>query len=145
LASDARWRCVFDINTLVSAFLFPRSLPGKALDLVLGKHSLLMSLELAAEATNVLMRENFDRYLTRERREELLAATIRDSLFIMTSTTVAACRDSDDDKLLELAVDGGAAAIVAGAADLLALHPFRNIPILNPRDFLTLIDSKPPA
>lgn len=83
-----------------------------------------------------MRREKFDRYLSLSRREELVARTIRDCEFIETSTIVTVCRDSPDNRLLELAVDGGASALVSGDADLLMLRSFREIPILTPRDFL---------
>jgi predicted nucleic acid-binding protein len=57
---------------------------------------------------------------------------IRSNLHIITD-----CRDAADNKFLELAVDGCASAIVSGDADLLILHPFREIPILSARDYLS--------
>jgi putative PIN family toxin of toxin-antitoxin system len=50
--------------------------------------------------------------------------------------TVAACRDPKDDKFPELAINGKAEIIVSGDADLLALNPFRGIPIVTPAIFL---------
>jgi hypothetical protein len=35
-----------------------------------------------------------------------------------------------------LAVSGKASCIISGDQDLLVLHPFREIPIVTPRDFL---------
>jgi putative PIN family toxin of toxin-antitoxin system len=130
-------RVVLDVNVLVSGYLFPTSPPGKVLEHVLQHDTLLMSLEVAAEAAAVLRREKFDRYLAKEVREELLAATIRVSSFIQTITAITSCRDAQDNKVLELAVDGGAAFIVTGDTDLLMLHPFRGISILKPSDFLS--------
>jgi hypothetical protein len=49
---------------------------------------------------------------------------------------IAACRDPKDDKFLELAVNGHADLIVTGDADLLALNPFREIPIISPATFV---------
>ena len=49
---------------------------------------------------------------------------------------IAACRDPTDDKFLELAVNGRASLIVSGDADLLALNPFRSIPIVSPATFV---------
>ena len=43
---------------------------------------------------------------------------------------------SEDDKFLELAVNGQADLIVTGDADLLALNPFRDIPIVTPAVFV---------
>jgi uncharacterized protein len=45
------------------------------------------------------------------------------------------CRDPKDDKYLELAVAANAQIMVSGDHDLLVLHPFRGISILNSRDF----------
>ena len=44
--------------------------------------------------------------------------------------------DPKDDKFLELAVNGHADLIISGDADLLALNPFRGIPIVTPADFV---------
>jgi uncharacterized protein len=49
---------------------------------------------------------------------------------------VVACRDPTDDKFLELAVNGHADLLVTGDADLLALNPFRDIPIVTPATFV---------
>jgi len=46
-----------------------------------------------------------------------------------------------DDKFLELAVNGRADVIVSGDADLLALNPFRGIPIETPADYLRRVSS----
>ncbi len=46
------------------------------------------------------------------------------------------CRDPDDDKFLELALNGEADLIVTGDDDLLALHPFHSIPIVTPAAYL---------
>ena len=136
MTSDTPSRIVCDTNTLVSAFLFPQSIPGQAFEAVLSRHRLLMSIELAMELAAVMRREKFDRFLSLRRREELVASTMRDSEFIAASTVITECRDSMDNRVLELAVDGGAAAIVTGDADLLVLHPFHQIAIVTPRDFL---------
>jgi predicted nucleic acid-binding protein len=53
-------------------------------------------------------------------------------LVTITERIAAACRDPTDDKFLELAVNGRADLIVSGDADLLALDPFRGIPIITP-------------
>jgi len=49
---------------------------------------------------------------------------------------IVACRDSTDDKFLELAVNGHADLILSGDKDLLALHPFRGMPIVTPAAFV---------
>jgi putative PIN family toxin of toxin-antitoxin system len=142
MAIDAPSRIVFDTNLLVSAFLFPQSIPGRILDTVLSAHRLLISISVAAELIDVMRREKFDSYLSLERRDELVASLIRDCELIETSTTITACRDPKDNKILELAVDGAASAIVTGDTDLLVLHPFQGISILSPIDFLPRLGLK---
>ncbi len=53
-----------------------------------------------------------------------------------------ACRDTKDDKFLELAVSGRAAYIISGDDDLLVLHPFRAIVILTAAEFLQATDDE---
>jgi predicted nucleic acid-binding protein len=48
---------------------------------------------------------------------------------------VTGCRDPDDDKFLELAVNGLADAIISGGRDLLAPSTFRGVPIIAPAAF----------
>ena len=57
-------------------------------------------------------------------------------LFCEISETINECRDPKDNKFLELAVSAKASCIITGDKDLLELHPFRGIPILNAADFL---------
>jgi putative PIN family toxin of toxin-antitoxin system len=128
---------VFDTNTLVSGYLFPQSVPGRAVDLGLNRHRILVSMDTVREFAEVLRREKFDQFLSIGRREELIAKTILQSEFVTTSTVISECRDPSDNKFLELAVDGGASVIVTGDSDLLALHPFRGIPIVAAREYLS--------
>ena len=48
---------------------------------------------------------------------------------------VTLCRDPDDDKFLEQALNGRADVIVSGDDDLLVLDTFRGIPIITPAAF----------
>ena len=50
------------------------------------------------------------------------------------------CRDPKDDKFLDVAVAGHADALVSGDEDLLVLHPFQGIPIVQPAEFLAMFD-----
>lgn len=138
MANESPGSCVLDTNTLISAFLFSESIPGLMLAIVLAHGRLLTSIETAEELAEVLRRPKFDRYLSRKRREELLASTINVSIMIEVVSSIQASRDPRDDKFLELAIDGNAKTIVTGDNDLLSLHPFNGIDILSPRDFFAL-------
>lgn len=129
-------RYVFDTNTIVSAFLFDKSNPGRALQKALERGELLLSIEVAEELAEVLRRDKFDRYVRRKTREEFLRTLIKETVFIEITETIQACGDPKDDKFLELAVSGNASQIITGDEDLLTLNPFRGISILTPKQFL---------
>ena len=54
--------------------------------------------------------------------------------------TVSDCIDPDDNRILECALEARAQAIVTGDNHLLKLHPYGEISILTPKQFL---DAKP--
>jgi putative PIN family toxin of toxin-antitoxin system len=127
---------VFDNNVMVSAVLFEHSVPGQAVYAALDHGKVLASQATFSELTEVLGRKKFDRYVTREDREQFLAMLVREAVVVEISEEIRACRDPKDDKFLELSVSGGACCLVSGDQDLLVLHPFRGIPILTPAQFL---------
>jgi len=129
-------RFVFDTNILVRATLISDSTAGQAFRKARQLGEILSSVPTAEELNEVLSREKFDRYITREDRERFIAGFIRVAIVIEVSETITACRDRKDDKFLELAVSGDATCIVTGDDDLLALNPFRGIPILSVEQFL---------
>ena len=99
---------------------------------------ILVSGALVGELSRVLGRDRFDRYVTREERDEFLGSLIRESNLIEIIETVQVCRDPKDDQVLELAVNGNATYIVTGDADLLVLNPFRGVEIVTPAECLKL-------
>ena len=132
-------RFVFDTNTLVSALLFKESVPRKAFNRAMESGVILISLDVVAELNDVLSRKKFNKYVTEEERIEFLILLLHETVFVEVKENIVECRDQRDDKFLELAVCGNSQYIISGDADLLVLHPFRNISIVTPRDFLELI------
>jgi putative PIN family toxin of toxin-antitoxin system len=130
-------RAVFDTNVLVSALLFEESTPAQAFFAALKNGEILLSVPLAEEVNRILYQPKFDRYITYEQREEFIAALVEASRLVDIADSISVCRDPKDNMVLELAVSGEADVIVTGDTDLLVLNPFRNVLILNPRDFLT--------
>jgi predicted nucleic acid-binding protein len=61
---------------------------------------------------------------------------IQDADLVESTVQICECRDPDDDKYLELAVDGNANCLISGDKDLLVMNPFRKIPIMRPDQFL---------
>lgn len=129
-------RFVFDTNVTISAALLKTSVPRQALDLARRLGKILMSWPTMAELQEVLGRKRFDKYISENERMLFLEALAREATLIDTIETITDCRDPKDNKFLEVAVEGNAACLVSGDKDLLTLNPFRDIPVLTPRDFL---------
>lgn len=127
---------VVDTNTLVSAILVEGSTPDRALRRAREIGVLLVSPDTIDEAVEVLSREKFDPYVPWALRQEFLEAFADQSVVVEPTVSITACRDPDDNKFLEVAVEGDATAIISGDADLLALDPFRGVAIVEPAAFL---------
>jgi putative PIN family toxin of toxin-antitoxin system len=112
--------------------LFEQSVSGQAFYAALDNGEIFLSRPTFVELAEVLGRKKFDRYLTRDEREQFLAILLREANVVEVTEKVRVCRDPKDDKFLELAVRGGASCLVTGDQDLLVLHPFRGVPVLTP-------------
>jgi putative PIN family toxin of toxin-antitoxin system len=128
-------RIVVDTNVLISAVFKNDTPPFHAVDWIERHGELLQSTDTELELLDVLGRSHIVAMTI-----PLLAAGLRRMLarseLVDVTERIAACRDTKDDKFLELAVNGRADVIVSGDADLLALHPFQGIPIETPAAFL---------
>jgi putative PIN family toxin of toxin-antitoxin system len=128
-------RIVLDTNVYVSAVLKLNSLPFLVVRWIDQHGGLLKSAVTEREILNVLARPHIAAVTIPSFREDLAKLLARAELIAITGR-IAACRDPTDDKFLELAVNGHADLIVSGDADLLALNPFRDIPIVPPAIFV---------
>jgi len=134
---------VLDASVLVSAFLFPGSVPGRVLKLAdQGEYALHLSPLLLDETRYALLSTRLrDVY---DRDEEAVTAWCTDlqevvgSVFYGTLPEIGpACRDPNDDHVIATALAVKADAIVTGDKDLLALGQFRAVRIITARVFLT--------
>jgi putative PIN family toxin of toxin-antitoxin system len=131
-----RKRVVIDNNALISRLLLPASIPALAVRKAVETAQLLVSEPVLTELADVLARQKFDPYISVKDRQQFLRLLGRIAEMVLVTYTIRACRDPKDDKFLELAVNGCADLIMTGDKDLLALNPFRNIPIITSARFL---------
>lgn len=134
-------RVVIDTSTLVGAALRPHSIPDKALTLALNSASLYTSSEAMEELESVLRRSRFNKFVSLESRLFLIDVIRSHAKFVVVPQSYSSevrgfCRDANDDFVLALALTANADVIVSSDHDLLALHPWRGIPILTAADFL---------
>ena len=129
-----RPRCVLDTNVLISAGLTDGT-PLRVLLWVLRRGQLLLSAEVLEEfASRFIPREKFERYTPRPEREAFVATVREGAEFVVVTTRLAVCTDPDDDRFVELAVDGRADCLVTGnARHFPAEHG--GVPVLTPAAF----------
>ena len=130
-------RYVLDTNILISAIVWPESIPHKALLKALTSE-ILISNELKNELIEVFSRPKFDKYKSKTERNRDLRNFIEKCTFIQVFGKLDVCRDKKDNMVLELAIEGNAILIVSGDDDLLSLNPFKGIQIITARAFLEL-------
>ena len=131
-------RVVVDTNVFVSAALNSTSSPALTAYLVERRCTLLKSTLTEQELLQVMARPHLAQLIAPSFLEwlsRLLAA----AEWIAIRERVKECRDPKDDKFLELALNGRAVLIITGDSDLLALNPFREIPVVKPATFIQMI------
>ncbi len=128
-------RVVVDTNVFISAALKEHSPPGTAAHVVAASHLLLKS-EITQQELFVTLAQPRLAPLIPPRFRDWLSEVLGAAEMVAITERIVACRDPKDDKFLELAVNGHADLIVTGDADLLALNPFREIPIVTPAVFV---------
>lgn len=134
-------RVVFDTSTLIGALLKPGSTPHRALMIALDSCAIYSCEQALRELADVLSRSHFDRYASPADRAKFAALVQERSEILWIDEAEAAslapsCRDPKDNFVLALALAAEAGAIVSSDHDLLALNPWRGIPILTPAGFV---------
>ncbi len=127
-------RIVVDTNVFVSTALKRVSWPGNTVRWIETYDGLLKTDVTKREVMAVLQRPRLAPKIAPFFLDNLLRVFAGAEL-VMITEPVTGCRDPDDNKFLELAVNGHADVIVSGDADLLALDSFRGIPIITPAAF----------
>ena len=97
---------------------------------------LLFCYELLEEIVDVTQRKKFRKYFPINDVEILLEQIRKEAIFITPTTVTFSCRDSKDNFLLSLALDGNATHLITGDKDLLILEKVGNTKILTITDYL---------
>ena len=133
---------VVDASVLVSAFLFPESVPGRVLKLAeQGAFALYLSPLLLDETRYALLSTRLRDVYGHD--EAAVTAWCTDlegtgTVFAGTLPEIGqACRDPNDDHVIATAIAVNAGIIVTGDKDLLALGEFQDVRIITAREFLS--------
>lgn len=127
-------RLVLDTNVMISAILSDGA-PRRVLSRCLRHDAILLqSPATLQELAGVLRRPKF--HLAEDEIHRILAAVASVAEVVDTTTQLhVVSSDPDDDRFLELALDGRADRIISGDRHLLDLKSFRGIPIMRAADF----------
>ncbi len=132
-------RIVIDTNVIVSALFFGGK-PRALLELVATGHlDIFVTQEILAE-----YKATIDYLLEKYHGHQLpsfLPEFKKVASVIESSSRVRVCRDPDDNKFIECALDGQCSYIVSGDKDLLDIERFKNIRIILVSEFLGLYGS----
>ncbi len=134
-------RIVIDTNVLVSFNITrgsTRNTISKLVQYVLDNSILLLSNEAVAELEEILLRGKLRKYFSEEEARQFIISLRFLAHFIEINEKVSISRDPDDNKILELAINGKADLIITGDDDLLVLKEFRGIKILSPSQVFEL-------
>jgi putative PIN family toxin of toxin-antitoxin system len=132
-------KIVLDANVIIAAFA-SRGLCESILEFCLSEHEIILCADLLDEIVRNLRLKIRLPAAAVDSIKDLLQeyGTMLDPLPLPHD----ACRDSDDVKVLGLAVASSADFVVTGDKDLLILEKWQGIPILSPRSFSQVIHSK---
>ena len=128
-------RVILDTNILVSALVFGGN-PVKVLLLALNKRiQVITSPILLSELTDIISKK-FP--LSLEDMQLLEKEMKKKFVIVHPSKILSIVRDEDDNRVLEVAVEGKCDVIVTGDEDLLELGHYKNIKIMTPSRFLNI-------
>jgi len=134
MPSLTKLRVVIDTNVFISGLEWGGQ-PTKVINLWLeDKFLLLISPYLAHEIISV-----YERFANPEAEVKQLQYYLESkALHVLPAKTVAVCRDSKDNQILDLCLAGRANYLVTGDKDLLALKEFHLTKICLPKQFLSI-------
>ena len=132
-------KVVIDTNVWLSALLWGGQ-PNLIIQLIEQKQIQAISSEnILTELTDILQKPKLQKRLDRLRitaEEIVIIAKRLMTLVVIEEVIIPELRDPKDQMVLATAISGNAKIVISGDKDLLVLHPYGNISILLPQEFL---------
>ena len=139
-------KVVFDTNIIISGLIANAGAPYEALEAWRRRDVvLLVSDAIIDEVADVLARPFFrdQRHITKSDIDRVRHALKTDAMVVSPNTHLEVVEDdTDDDRIVECALDGGADYIVSGDHHLLELKRFRGIQIVTAREILAILEAE---
>jgi uncharacterized protein len=132
-------RVVIDPNVWLSALLWGGQ-PSLIIQLIEQKQIQAISSEnILTELTDILQKSKLQKRLNRleiTANEVVIIAKRLMTLVVTEEIIIPQLRDPKDQMVLATAISGDVQIVISGDKDLLILHPYGNISILLPQEFL---------
>jgi uncharacterized protein len=142
-------RVVLDTNVLVSALLTPDGPPAEILESVLeGRLRIIISPAIIREIGLVFQYPKLKKimqkhHLSAEEVEEVIFKILKVAIITPGEKIIqGVSRDRTDDLILSCAAEGQADFVISGDKDLTELGSFEGIRIMDPANFLQLIETQ---
>ncbi len=136
------YKVVIDTNVFISGVI-SKGIPSFLIDLWKeGKFHLLISEPIINEMIEVMHRPRIkDLYkIDNQTIEELIIEIYEKAEIVRVSHPIDVIKDDPgDNKFLACALEGGADYIITGDIHLINIKSFRNIQIVNPREFINIL------
>jgi putative PIN family toxin of toxin-antitoxin system len=136
---------VLDTSVWVSGVFFRRGIPARILRAWRDRRfEIVVTSETLAELERKL-EEKVAEFEADPALSEEWVTYVKIFALVVSSARVAGpiCRDPDDDKFLDAALNGGARYIVSSDHDLQALGEYKDVKVLSPREFAELLGIVP--
>jgi uncharacterized protein len=130
-------KVVFDTNILIAAFLTEGLCSSLLIRARKHDFDLILSDDILREFKGILTKKFKISSSDISEITDIITEAASEILHKVSSTP-RICRDPNDDMIIACAVDADVDYIVTGDEDLLTLKKFKNIIILNPRNFETI-------
>ena len=129
-------KLVLDSNVIVAAFA-GRGLCSSLFELCLDRYTIVISDYIVNEVSKALL----NKLKMPLKNVGIIIAFLKEfcTLLAYTKLPDGVCRDKNDDDIIALAVSNDADYIITGDNDLLVLKKYKNIKIINPREFWTIV------
>lgn len=130
-------KAVFDTNVLIAAFLTEGICSGLLIRARKQAFNLVLCDDIIREFEGILIKK-FKLTSTEVAEISVIVSEAASEILHKLDPIPNVCRDSNDDMIIACAIDAAADYIVTGDEDLLILKHYKDIVIINPRNFEAL-------
>jgi putative PIN family toxin of toxin-antitoxin system len=132
-------RAVFDTNVLIAAFLTEGLCSGLLIRARKQAFNLVLCDDIIREFEGILIKK-FKLTSTAISEISAIVSEAASEILHKLNPIPRICRDPNDDMIIACAIDATADYIVTGDEDLLILKKYKDIVIMNPRNFEALFE-----